>query len=226
MIWVCFFPDTRNDWGIDDFGQLPYQLDKCVCSPVNEPEPWEKQYTWPSEIVSSIKKKLYVFDNHIFYQVILKPKYIDFHYKIFQNVLAFWSDLYHISLESPQVIVLCSWVATQNQWREKISKLRGQNLALGTSRPTWSMCLCHRENGGVFGTVPLIINPIYTLYSGYLLDIYIYPLLKGSFGRKMCQKSMPTNWAFQKDQMVVGRVGKQIAGLLVVKNTYTPIRMY
>ena len=29
----------------------------------------------------------------------------------------------------------------------------------------------HRENGGTLGMVPLIINPIYTLYSGYLLGI-------------------------------------------------------
>ncbi len=27
------------------------------------------------------------------------------------------------------------------------------------------------ENGGTLGMVPLIINPIYTLYSGYLLGI-------------------------------------------------------
>ena len=27
----------------------------------------------------------------------------------------------------------------------------------------------HGENGGALGMVPLIINPIYTLYSGYLL---------------------------------------------------------
>ena len=26
----------------------------------------------------------------------------------------------------------------------------------------------HRENGGTLGMVPSIINPIYTLYSGYL----------------------------------------------------------
>ena len=31
--------------------------------------------------------------------------------------------------------------------------------------------LNHRENGGTLGMVPLIINPIYTLYSGYLLGI-------------------------------------------------------
>ena len=30
----------------------------------------------------------------------------------------------------------------------------------------------HRENGGTLGMVPLIINPIYTLYSGYL-DVFI-----------------------------------------------------
>ena len=37
------------------------------------------------------------------------------------------------------------------------------------------------ENAGTLGMVPLRINPIYTLYSGYLLGIYtVYPLLKGS----------------------------------------------
>ncbi len=35
----------------------------------------------------------------------------------------------------------------------------------------------HRETGGTLGMVPLIINPIYTLYSGYLFGI---SLLKGS----------------------------------------------
>ena len=35
----------------------------------------------------------------------------------------------------------------------------------------------HRENGGTLGMVPPMINPIYTLYSGYLLGI---SLLKGS----------------------------------------------
>ena len=30
----------------------------------------------------------------------------------------------------------------------------------------------HRENGGTLGMVPLITNPIYTIYSGYLLGIY------------------------------------------------------
>ena len=30
----------------------------------------------------------------------------------------------------------------------------------------------HRENGGTLGMVPLIINPVYTLYSGYL-DVFI-----------------------------------------------------
>ena len=30
---------------------------------------------------------------------------------------------------------------------------------------------CHRENGGTLGMVPLIINPIYTFYSGYLMGI-------------------------------------------------------
>ena len=39
----------------------------------------------------------------------------------------------------------------------------------------------HRENGGTLGTVPSIVNPIYTLYSGYLLGI---PLLRGFLGVK------------------------------------------
>ena len=42
--------------------------------------------------------------------------------------------------------------------------------------------MSHRENGGTLGMVPLIINPVYTLYSGYL-DVFIgaqIPLLKGS----------------------------------------------
>ena len=34
----------------------------------------------------------------------------------------------------------------------------------------------HRENGGTLGMVPLIINPVYTLYSEYLLgNIPFYP---------------------------------------------------
>ena len=37
---------------------------------------------------------------------------------------------------------------------------------------TKHIILCHRENGGTLGMVPLIINPIYTLYSGYL-DAFI-----------------------------------------------------
>ena len=39
-------------------------------------------------------------------------------------------------------------------------------------------CSIHRETGGIVGMVPLIINPIYTLYSGHLLCTY--PILKGS----------------------------------------------
>ena len=40
--------------------------------------------------------------------------------------------------------------------------------------------LCHRENGGTLVIVPLIINPIYTLYSGPVFLGYI-PLFQGSF---------------------------------------------
>ena len=31
---------------------------------------------------------------------------------------------------------------------------------------------CHGENAGTLGMVPLRINPVYTLYSGYL-DVFI-----------------------------------------------------
>ena len=34
--------------------------------------------------------------------------------------------------------------------------------------------MIHGENGGTLGMVPLIINPIYILYSGHLLGVYIY----------------------------------------------------
>ena len=36
----------------------------------------------------------------------------------------------------------------------------------------------HRENGGTLGMVPLIINSIYTLYSGYLLGFIGYIIFK------------------------------------------------
>ena len=37
----------------------------------------------------------------------------------------------------------------------------------------------HGENAGTLGMVPLIINPIYTLYSGYLLGISPFKRLLG-----------------------------------------------
>ena len=37
----------------------------------------------------------------------------------------------------------------------------------------------HMENGGTLGMVPLIINPIYTLYSGYLLGMSPFKGLLG-----------------------------------------------
>ena len=37
----------------------------------------------------------------------------------------------------------------------------------------------HRENAGTLGMVPLIINPIYTLYSGYFLGIFPFKGLLG-----------------------------------------------
>ena len=39
----------------------------------------------------------------------------------------------------------------------------------------------HRENGGTLGMVPLIINPIYTLYSRYLLGIPLFVELSTGF---------------------------------------------
>ena len=41
----------------------------------------------------------------------------------------------------------------------------------------------NRENAGSLGMVPLIINPIYTLYSGYLLGIYRFRGLLGGLNR-------------------------------------------
>ena len=40
-----------------------------------------------------------------------------------------------------------------------------------------SKSLTHRENDGTLGMVPLIINPIYTLYSGYFLGTTIFPVI-------------------------------------------------
>ena len=40
-------------------------------------------------------------------------------------------------------------------------------------------CLNHRENGGTLGMVPLVINPMYTLYSGNLLVISPFKGLVG-----------------------------------------------
>ena len=57
--------------------------------------------------------------------------------------------------------------------------------------------LYHRKNAGTLGMVPLTINPIYTLYSAYLLGRYI-PLLTGS-NRRVKQLGYqhqlnPTRW--------------------------------
>ena len=42
------------------------------------------------------------------------------------------------------------------------------------SPPEFASSFIHGENGGTLGMVPLIINPIYTLYSGYLLGFIGY----------------------------------------------------
>ena len=62
---------------------------------------------------------------------------------------------------------------------KKISKLKKKSevilltgekfLQIPSSQKT---NIYHRENRGTLGMVPLIINPIYTLYSGYLLGIF------------------------------------------------------
>ena len=45
-------------------------------------------------------------------------------------------------------------------------------------------CISHREDGDTLGMVPLIINPIYTLHSGYLLGIWFSDLMcLGSFSK-------------------------------------------
>lgn len=36
----------------------------------------------------------------------------------------------------------------------------------------WQASICHRENGGTQGMVPLIITPKKTLYDGHLLGIF------------------------------------------------------
>ncbi len=54
----------------------------------------------------------------------------------------------------------------------------------------WFICFNHRENGGTLGMVPLVINPIYTLYH---VAIYWgpYPLLKGLNSRAWTARGPP-----------------------------------
>ena len=47
----------------------------------------------------------------------------------------------------------------------------------------------HRENGGTLGMVPLIINPIYILYSGYFLGISPFKGLLGAYTARVPPKS-------------------------------------
>ena len=47
------------------------------------------------------------------------------------------------------------------------------NLSINNGHKMKFNDMFHRENGGTLGMVPLIINPIYTLYSGYLWRVPI-----------------------------------------------------
>ena len=51
-----------------------------------------------------------------------------------------------------------------------------QKMLCSYKKRDWNI---HRENAGTLGMVPLIINPIYTLYSGYLLGISPFKGLLG-----------------------------------------------
>ena len=94
----------------------------------------------------------------------------------------------------------------------------------------------HRENDGTLGMVPLIINPIYTLYSGYSLGIFPFNGLQPgglkssrvpSFSpwellvpRKVATKK-PTSPKVPKDQDPLGPVGWPLtAGLVEAKNDH------
>ena len=52
------------------------------------------------------------------------------------------------------------------------------------SRDAQVLQVNHRENGGTLGMVPLIINPIYTLCSEYLLGISPFKGLLGGLNSK------------------------------------------
>ncbi len=53
-----------------------------------------------------------------------------------------------------------------------VGTLRETNVILWVDLILSSSLFFHRENDGTLGMVPLIIKPIYTLYSGYL-DVFI-----------------------------------------------------
>ena len=71
-------------------------------------------------------------------------------------------------------IILCQLFPLNNsrkvftsQWQSS-SRLARKLLPCHPQTPN-----VHRENGGTLGVVPLMINPIYTLYSGYIYWVYI-----------------------------------------------------
>ena len=82
-------------------------------------------------------------------------------------------------------------------------------------------CDYHREYGGTLGMVPLIIDPIYTWYSGYLFGISPFEWFLGrvkqlgSFGAKRC------HIVFEKDNTGMSR-GFLVAvkSMVWVSNSY------
>ncbi len=65
---------------------------------------------------------------------------------------------------------------------------------------SWQIFI-HRENGGALGMVPLIVNPIYTLYRGYLLGIYPF---KGLLGGNITHMSNPVENTVLRRRLIFG----------------------
>ena len=63
----------------------------------------------------------------------------------------------------------------------------------------------HRENGGSLGMGPLIINPIYTLYSGYLLGISPFKGLCGGLKQLGPHPRVPafSLWVLRQNKVMV-----------------------
>ena len=69
-----------------------------------------------------------------------------------------------------------------------------------------NMCVyiyIYRENGGTLGMVPLIINPIYTLHSGYLLGISPFKGLLGGLKQLGYHSRVPQHFLYECMYVVV-----------------------